>query len=70
MFNEIQTCWIHENERKRVSFHKAQNQSTSLNERQSLTELRMACTTAGKLGKPMHQLCSLIATHWNPHQRH
>jgi len=38
-------------------------QSTSLNERQSLTELRMARTTAGKLGKPMHQLCSLIAPH-------
>jgi hypothetical protein len=36
---------------RRVSFHEAQKQTTSLNERWSLTKLQVFCTIAGEWGK-------------------
>lgn len=43
-----------------VLFHKAQKQSTSLNDRQSLTELTVFCVIAGQWGKPISLPCRLI----------
>jgi len=48
------------NDGRTVSFHKAQKQPTSLNERQSMTELRVICATAGKWGMPTSQVNGLI----------
>jgi hypothetical protein len=47
-----------------VSLHKTQKQSTSLNERWSLTKLRVLCTRAGAWGKANCQPCGSQAQ-WN-----
>ena len=48
------------NDGRTVSFHKAWKQPTSLNERESMTELRVICTMAEKWGMPTSQVNGLI----------
>jgi len=45
-----------------VSFHKAKKQLTSVDEIQSLTLLKVICTSAGKCWMPTHQPLGLILT--------
>jgi hypothetical protein len=48
------------NDGRTVSIHKAQKQPTSLDERQSMIELRVICARAGKWGMPASQVNGLI----------
>ena len=50
---------------RRVSFHTALRQLTSLNVRWSLTELRVICTIAGECRKLTLEQYFLILIHWN-----
>jgi hypothetical protein len=52
IFNTIQVCFMSIKYRKRLkeSLHKAGKEVTSLNERQSLPELRVICAIAGEGG--------------------
>jgi hypothetical protein len=52
-----------------ASFHKAQKQSTSFNERQSLTKLREISATARDQGKPACQTRDPILIHQNKSQK-
>lgn len=47
-------------DRRKISFHSEQKQSTSLYESQSLTKLRVIfCTTVGRYRHLTHQPCGL-----------
>jgi len=50
---------------RRVSFHTALRQLTSLNERWSLTELRVICTIAGECRKLTWEPHFLFLICWN-----
>jgi hypothetical protein len=50
---------------RRVSFHTALRQLTSLNERWSLTELRVICTKEGWCRKLTLEPHFLILIYWN-----